>query len=109
MKYFCKADPNYSMCSYPSCTCDTRLPRCSPEEQAAGQTRRASLIEVGSNYAFGFCIAWLTAAIVLPLFGFNSSTSDNFWITVIFTIVSLIRSYIVRRLFNHLHKKGVLK
>lgn len=72
------------------------------------QKRSHSLAEICLNTFSGFVIAFITASIVFPLFGFHSTPSQNFWINVIFTVVSLIRSYFWRRLFNWLHSTGRL-
>jgi hypothetical protein len=74
--------------------CDLLIPR-------RGQTRKQSMLEVTVNYSVGFVVAWITSALVLKAFGFQASVADNFWITVIFTAVSMARSYVVRRIFNH--------
>lgn len=65
------------------------------------QTRAMSLVESCANIAIGYAIAVAANAIVLPLFGFHTSTSDNFLIGAIFTAISLVRSYTLRRIFNH--------
>jgi hypothetical protein len=41
----------------------------------------------------------------LPWFGVNVSFYDNMQIALFFTIISMIRQYYVRRLFNWLHVK----
>lgn len=68
------------------------------------QTSRQSAIESAASTAIGFGIAYAASLLVLPLFGFPVSHGQNFWITVIFTAISLVRGYFVRRLFNHLHR-----
>lgn len=66
------------------------------------QTRVASFAEAWANIAVGFTINFTANMIVLPLFGFNVTVSDAFGIGVIFTFISLARSYILRRYFNGL-------
>lgn len=75
----------------------------------AGQSRKASAAEVISSTLFGLLIALLTQRAVFPLFGIHTTLPDDLAIAGIFTIVSIIRSYIWRRLFNTLHQKGILK
>ena len=67
------------------------------------QTKLESAIEVFFNYASGFLIAYLTYAfIVLPDPWLKNSP---FWVTTLFTVVSVIRSFLWRRFFNAgLHK-----
>ncbi len=64
------------------------------------QTRLNSFIEASLNTASGFIISYLMGMLVYPLFGFSVTMAQNFWIVVIFTVVSVIRSYVWRRLFN---------
>jgi hypothetical protein len=45
-------------------------------------------------------------AVVLPAFGHHITLAQNFWITCIFTVASVVRGYFVRRLFNRLHSPG---
>jgi hypothetical protein len=37
---------------------------------------------------------------VLPLAGFHISAGGAFWIGVIFTAISVLRSFVIRRWFN---------
>lgn len=67
------------------------------------QTRLQSAVETVASTAIGFGIAYVASYTVLPLFGYRVTHSDNFWITVIFTAISLVRGWCMRRLFNRLH------
>jgi len=64
------------------------------------QSRRRSLIEACANIAVGYGLAVLTQIAAFPLFGLHASLSENLGIGLIFTVVSLARSYVLRRLFN---------
>lgn len=65
------------------------------------QTRRHSVIETLVNTGSGFVLAALAQQfIITPLFALQTSAVQNLWITVFFTVLSLARSYIVRRFFN---------
>ena len=64
------------------------------------QSRWMSLVESVTNIAVGYGIAVLTQLAVFPMFGLHASLGDNLVIGLIFTGVSLIRSYVLRRLFN---------
>jgi hypothetical protein len=64
------------------------------------QTRLMSLIESVANIVVGYGVAVVTQLLVFPLFGLAASLGDNLMIGLIFTIVSLARSYMLRRLFN---------
>lgn len=64
------------------------------------QTRAASFVEAWANIAVGFGINWAANMLVLPLFGFHVTGAQAFGIGVIFTAISLVRSYVLRRWFN---------
>ena len=64
------------------------------------QTKIQSFVEALSNVAIGFSIALLTQIIVFPFFGIDIPLSKNIGITAVFTVVSIVRSYVVRRWFN---------
>jgi hypothetical protein len=64
------------------------------------QTRLGSLIEVSINIFIGFWINFVANLVILPLFGFNVTISDNFLIGFLYTFVSVARSYVVRRWFE---------
>lgn len=64
------------------------------------QTRLGSLIESGMNIAIGYFVALLSQLIIFPLFGIHIPLHDNLMIGMWFTVISLIRSYIIRRWFN---------
>ena len=64
------------------------------------QTRLGSLIEVLFNIAIGFSINWVANIWILPLYGFHITGGQAFSMGLIFTIISVVRSYIIRRYFN---------
>lgn len=64
------------------------------------QTRVMSLVESAANIVVGYGVAVITQLLVFPLFGLAASLADNLAIGLIFTIVSLARSYALRRFFN---------
>ena len=64
------------------------------------QTKKQSLIESLTSTTIGIIIGIVLNLTILPIFGYPVSLSDSLWISVIFTIVSIIRSYIIRRWFN---------
>jgi hypothetical protein len=69
-----------------------------------GQTRLGSLIESWANVAIGFGINWSANMLIFPLFGFHISASQAFHVGVIFTVISVIRSYMLRRMFNKIRR-----
>lgn len=66
------------------------------------QTQFGSLAEAAANIAVGFAINWSANMIVLPMFGLPISGAKAFHIGLVFTAISLARSYILRRWFNGL-------
>jgi hypothetical protein len=65
-----------------------------------GQSRKMSFVEAIINVAIGYGVAISTQILVFPLFGIYIPLSDNLLIGAIFTVVSIARTYCVRRLFN---------
>jgi hypothetical protein len=63
------------------------------------QSRRMSLIETCVSIAIGFVVSMVIQAAVLPAFGHDITLAQNFWITCIFTVASIVRGYLVRRYF----------
>ena len=66
------------------------------------QSRWMSLVESATNIVVGFGLAVLTQVLVFPLFGLSVSLSENLGIGAVFTVVSLVRSFALRRIFNGL-------
>ena len=64
------------------------------------QTKRESFIETITSVFVGWVIGVILNMLVLPLFDYNVSLTDGVLISIIFTAVSVIRSYIIRRWFN---------
>lgn len=61
-------------------------------------------MEAITSTAVGFGLSFVTWAIVGPLLGYHVTHTDNLAITAIFTAVSLIRGYAIRRLFNAIRR-----
>lgn len=59
-----------------------------------------SLVEATANVVVGFLLALLTQIAVFPLFGIVVSFGDNMLIGSTFTAVSILRSFMLRRLFE---------
>lgn len=65
------------------------------------QTKTHSLIETCTNTAIGYLVALLSQVLVFPLFGIRIPLSSNIKIGLIFTVISIARGYILRRIFTH--------
>jgi hypothetical protein len=67
------------------------------------QTKLGSIAEAWANIAVGFTINFTANMLILPLFGFTTLTMrTNLIIGVLYTVISLVRSYALRRWFNGL-------
>ena len=65
-----------------------------------------SLVEAIANVAIGYAVALLTQIIVFPLFALQVSLGDNLAIGGLFTLASLARSYLLRRVFEAIREHG---
>lgn len=70
-----------------------------------GQSKKMSLTEVLVSTIIGAVISLITQIIVFPVFNIHTTITVNLWIWFIFTVVSIVRGYLVRRLFNYLHMR----
>lgn len=68
-----------------------------------GQSKKHSFVESLFNVAIGYGIALASQILVFPLFGIHIPLHDNILIGIIFTVISICRSYALRRLFNWYH------
>ena len=66
------------------------------------QSKKKSFLEAFLNMAIGFIIAVLAQVIIFPWFDIHIPLQDDLLIGGCFTIVSLARSYLLRRFFNWL-------
>ena len=64
------------------------------------QSRLTSFVESCANVAIGYGVALAAQLVVFPLFGLAGSLRDTLLIGALFTVVSLARSYLVRRAFE---------
>jgi hypothetical protein len=66
------------------------------------QSRVMSLIESLANVAVGYALAVGTQMLVFPLFGLHTTLEQNLTIGAIFTVVSIARSFALRRVFERI-------
>ena len=64
------------------------------------QSRRMSMVEAITNVVVGYALAVATQIVVFPWFGLHPNLGENLALGAIFTGISLIRGYILRRLFE---------
>jgi len=65
------------------------------------QSKKGSLLESVVNVMAGYCVSFIANMTILPMFGLDVSVSDGLWIGLAYSAISLIRSYTIRRIFNH--------
>ena len=68
------------------------------------QSKKQSLIETLTSVFLGWLIGVILNLTVLPLFDYNITVVDSLWVSLIFTVVSVVRGYIIRRWFNSKEK-----
>ena len=64
------------------------------------QSKKYSIIESVANTLIGLVTSFIIQLIIYPLLDIPVSISQNIIITLVFLIVSIIRGYLIRRLFN---------
>lgn len=69
------------------------------------QSRRHSLVEAFANVAVGFGVALGAQLAIFPLFDIHIPFEQDLAIGGLFTVVSIARSYCIRRAFNWLHTR----
>lgn len=67
------------------------------------QTKKQSAGEALVNVFFGYWINVFAVQLIFPMFGIPVAFKQNLYIGILFTFISLIRSYLLRRLFNKWH------
>jgi uncharacterized membrane protein YgaE (UPF0421/DUF939 family) len=64
------------------------------------QSRRGSIVETLTNVIVGLVVSFIANLVIFPLLGWEISTSQNILLVIFYTVVSIIRSYALRRIFN---------
>ena len=64
------------------------------------QSRTMSLIEAVTNVIVGYALAVITQLLVFPLFGIDAAMHEHLAIGLAFVAVSLVRGYVLRRVFE---------
>jgi cobalamin synthase len=70
------------------------------ESAHGGQSMRESMKETWVNIAIGFSINYCANLVVLPLAGLPVTPTSAIYIGVIFTAISVVRSFLIRRWYN---------
>jgi hypothetical protein len=69
------------------------------------QSKLSSALEAVTNVLVGIGMAFCAQLVFFPVFGISVPLSTHASLTLMFTGVSLIRSYILRRIFNRADMK----
>jgi hypothetical protein len=64
------------------------------------QSKLSSLIESLINILIGYVVALASQLAIFPMVGIHIPLSTNLEIGAWFTLISLVRSYVIRRWFN---------
>ena len=64
------------------------------------QSRAMSLVEATTNVIVGYALAIATQMVVFPWFGIETGLAEHLTIELTFVGVSLVRGYLLRRLFE---------
>jgi hypothetical protein len=64
------------------------------------QSKRMSMVEAVVNTIVGLCVAMVATAGICKVYGIPMSWDNNFIITFWMTVLSVLRSYVLRRFFN---------
>ena len=64
------------------------------------QSHIHSAIESAINILIGYLVALASQLVIFPFFGIHLALRENMFIGFWFTIISLVRSYVLRRIFN---------
>ena len=71
------------------------------------QSRKHSILEALLNTFIGLLTTLLAAPLIYWICGITMSYASMTYSTILFTLVSVIRNYIIRRWFNHKQTKYV--
>lgn len=64
------------------------------------QTKKQSIIESVFNTLFSTIISFFASLIIYPMVGVEASIRDISHLTIIFTCLSIVKNFLVRRLFE---------
>lgn len=65
-----------------------------------GQSPRSAIVEAWINILLGFSVNFLANFLIFPLVGVHIGAAENFLVGWIYTAVSIVRQYAIRRWFN---------
>ncbi|WP_243032886.1 DUF7220 family protein [Vibrio cincinnatiensis] len=72
------------------------------------QSKKHSFIESVTNVLVGYWVSVLSQLLIFPLFGVHLRIEENLLISFYFTLISIVRSYSIRRLFNKQSRNPIM-
>ena len=69
------------------------------------QSRLMSAVETATNIAVGLVVSFIAQLVIFDVYDISVTVSQNVEITLFFTLVSIVRSYALRRFFNNIRAK----
>ena len=70
------------------------------------QSRTMSLVEAVANVVVGYGIAVAAQMLLFPVFGMHMTLEQNLKLAGAFTIISICRSFALRRIFEAIRVQG---
>jgi len=68
------------------------------------QPRKHSIIEAITNTIVGLSTSFLIQIIIYPVMNIPVTIGQNVIITIVFFVVSFLRGYVLRRIFNKINQ-----
>ena len=69
------------------------------------QSRLMSAVETATNIAVGLVVSFIAQLVIFDVYDISITVSQNVEITLFFTLVSIVWSYALRRVFNNIRTK----
>jgi hypothetical protein len=67
------------------------------------QSKKHSIYESITNVVVGLVMSFIIQLILYPILNIEVSLNQNIFITFVFFVVSFIRGYVIRRIFNKIN------
>jgi hypothetical protein len=72
------------------------------------QSRLMSLVESVANVIVGYGVAVVTQILIFPIFGLHTTLAQNLKMGAVFTVVSIARSFVLRRVFEAIRTRAAV-
>ena len=70
------------------------------------QSRAMSLVESVANVVVGYGVAVVTQILIFPIFGLHTTLAQNLIMGLAFSVVSIARSFVLRRVFEAIRMRS---